>query len=199
MSKLVVLVTGGRDYTDARRVAEVMDALSTRADLTLIHGAARGADSLADQWATIRGIPVQRFPADWARFGRSAGIRRNEAMLRGGQPDLVVAFPGGRGTAHMVRIAREAGIKVRLVDDEAGEAYLAGLEAEGVQGIVDEYVADTFDPMGEADPRSPYFHPEATLGQASLLRYQLDQADFVAEMEAATAGLTDAEVSLLFS
>jgi len=51
-------------------------------------------------------------PAEWDKFGRRAGPLRNEQMLREGKPDVVVAFPGGRGTAHMVRIAKEAGIDV---------------------------------------------------------------------------------------
>jgi hypothetical protein len=50
--------------------------------------------------------------ADWAGLGRKAGPIRNEQMLSEGQPHLVVAFPGGRGTAHMVGIARAAGVEV---------------------------------------------------------------------------------------
>lgn len=52
------------------------------------------------------------FPAKWKMYGRSAGAIRNAVMLSEFQPDIVVAFPGGRGTAHMVRIARAAGIDV---------------------------------------------------------------------------------------
>jgi hypothetical protein len=78
----------------------------------LIHGAAKGADSLADRWARLNGVPVTQYPAKWNEHGRAAGPRRNEQMLKEGKPDLVIAFEGGRGTAHMVRIAREAGVDV---------------------------------------------------------------------------------------
>jgi len=78
-------------------------------------GMARGADMLAWQWAHDFGIPTCEFPADWDRHRRSAGTIRNEQMLREGKPDLVIAFPGGRGTAHMVRIAKAAGVPVRDV------------------------------------------------------------------------------------
>lgn len=77
----------------------------------LIEGGADGADLLAEQWADANGIHYARVPALWHAHGRSAGPRRNEAMLLL-SPDGVIAFPGGRGTAHMVRIATEAGIKV---------------------------------------------------------------------------------------
>jgi hypothetical protein len=77
----------------------------------LVHGAASGADAMAGRWAGANGVSVTTFPADWNRYGRSAGPRRNQAMVDS-EPDLVVAFPGGRGTADMVRRAEAAGIRV---------------------------------------------------------------------------------------
>jgi hypothetical protein len=53
--------------------------------------------------------------ADWNTHGRAAGPIRNQRMLDEVKPELVVAFPGGRGTADMVRRAREAGVNVYLV------------------------------------------------------------------------------------
>lgn len=82
----------------------------------IIHGGARGADSLAAYWAAHSGVPFETYQADWKQHGRGAGPIRNKRMLSEGKPDLVVAFPGGSGTAHMVRIAREAGVKVMEVD-----------------------------------------------------------------------------------
>lgn len=106
-----VLVCGGRDYSDRRRVFKVLDF--NRAKITMIiHGAARGADSLAAEWCELNYIVEWPFPADWARYGRAAGFRRNEQMLEEGKPDLVVAFPGGIGTQMMVRLARDAGVRV---------------------------------------------------------------------------------------
>jgi uncharacterized protein (DUF58 family) len=108
-----ILVCGGRDYADARALGAELDALHAGNPVTdLIHGAARGADSLAAAWARSRGISIRPFPADWDRHGKAAGFLRNVRMLREGRPDLVVAFPGGRGTAHMVGLARRAGVAV---------------------------------------------------------------------------------------
>ena len=71
------------------------------------------ADTLAAEWAQARAIPCRLFLADWTTHGRAAGPIRDQAMLDTGKPDLVVAFVGDRGTADMVRRAREAGVLVR--------------------------------------------------------------------------------------
>lgn len=104
-----VLVCGGRDFADYVHVARVLDALHAAEPITLvIHGDARGADTLAKRWALARAITQLPFPAKWATHGSAAGMIRNRAMLAKGRPDLVVAFMGGRGTANMVAIARDA-------------------------------------------------------------------------------------------
>lgn len=105
-----ILVCGGRDYDDQRRVFAVLDAL---APALVIQGGARGADLHARAWATARGKPCATFDAPWAALGRGAGPIRNGWMLEFGHPDLVVAFPGGKGTADMVSQAQRAGIQVR--------------------------------------------------------------------------------------
>jgi hypothetical protein len=108
-----VLVCGGRDYNNAKSVFEGLDMLhSYRTISAIIHGAARGADRLAGEWARTRNILTTEFPADWDHHGRSAGPIRNQRMLDEGLPDLVAAFPGGAGTEDMITRARAAGIKV---------------------------------------------------------------------------------------
>jgi|HubBroStandDraft_3_1064219.scaffolds.fasta_scaffold1168525_2 hypothetical protein len=111
-----ILVCGGRDYADASALNEALDSIHREKNVTrLIHGAARGADTLAAAWALSRNIPTGAFPAFWSVHGKAAGFRRNEVMLRLGRPELVVAFPGGKGTAHMVNLARKAGVAVQEV------------------------------------------------------------------------------------
>lgn len=109
-----VLVCGGRDFTDFDKVCRVLDAVHARRPITLlIHGAARGADTLAQRWADARGVQCMPFPADWEGLGRGhAGRVRNFTMLRDGRPQLVVAFDGGRGTTNMIIQSREAGVPV---------------------------------------------------------------------------------------
>ncbi|MES1265398.1 MAG: SLOG family protein, partial [Variovorax sp.] len=78
----------------------------------LIEGGATGADNLARRWAIARGIAVATYRADWDRYQHRAVPVRNAQMLREGHPELVVAFKGGRGTAHMVTIAAAALVPV---------------------------------------------------------------------------------------
>lgn len=106
-----VLVCGGRDFFNRVGMYRTLDALHAQQPiLLLIHGGAQGADSLAWQWARQRNIAVRGFPAEWD-YGGIAGQMRNEQMLQE-KPDLVVAFPGGRGTGDMLRRARAAGVDI---------------------------------------------------------------------------------------
>lgn len=104
-----LLVCGGRDYNDREYLERKLDEISRLFGPIhlVIDGAARGADTLAHNWAMARGIPAERFPADWNRYGKRAGSIRNREMAgRLSSNDLVVAFPGGRGTADMIKVAR---------------------------------------------------------------------------------------------
>ena len=106
-----VLVCGSRDWHDADTITAALRRLPR--GTTVIHGGARGADLLAGTIANSLGLQVVEFPADWKNFGRSAGYRRNIAMLDE-NPDLVLAFwlNGSTGTAHTVREAERRGIPV---------------------------------------------------------------------------------------
>ena len=112
---LAVLVCGGRDFNDIEKLSRTLDELLTLYGVRkLVHGCAAGADRLADQWAESRKIKlIKRHPADWAKHGNAAGPIRNQEMLDDNRHlDVIVAFPGGRGTADMVRRARAAGIPI---------------------------------------------------------------------------------------
>jgi len=107
-----VLVCGGRDYDDAAKVEYILNRINEKAPITqIINGKARGADSLGRSWGKLRSIEVVDCPAQWDLYGKSAGYIRNKYMLTL-QPDLVVAFPGGKGTADMIKQAVKAGVKV---------------------------------------------------------------------------------------
>lgn len=111
-----IIVCGGRNYLNKEQLEQEMDWIvknyyDPRWEIEIIHGGAKGADTLAGEWATSRNYRVKVFNADWKRFGKSAGPIRNERMLQQ-HPNLVVAFPGGKGTAHMVSIAKRDKLKV---------------------------------------------------------------------------------------
>lgn len=111
-----LLVCGGRDYTRRELVYAALDRVAAKRQIEyVIHGAARGADSIAGKWAESRGIPCRTFPVtkeEWTQHGRAAGPMRNSRMLREGEPDGVVAFPGQSGTRDMIRQAETWGIPV---------------------------------------------------------------------------------------
>lgn len=114
-----VLVCGGRDYADEIFLFIALDSIHKEIPITtLIHGAARGADTMAASWAWSRKIKVIAYPADWEHNGSSAGPLRNQKMLDENKDlDLVIAFPGGVGTRDMINRAEKDGIKVIYIDD----------------------------------------------------------------------------------
>lgn len=108
-----LLICGGRDFTDEATGFAFLDQIAAGRQIALvIEGGARGGDAIGRAWAEARGIDVVTFFADWAGLGRKAGPIRNYAMLTDGKPTIVAALPGGKGTAHMVTIARETGVDV---------------------------------------------------------------------------------------
>ena len=107
------LICGGRNPTAEIREA-VRDWVTENClpGDVVIHGKARGVDTAAMLAAKSIGVMHCPFPADWKKHGRAAGPIRNKQMLTEGKPDVVVAFPGGRGTANMVQQAQKAGVPV---------------------------------------------------------------------------------------
>jgi hypothetical protein len=115
-----VLVTGGRAFTTFEERMWLYDGLNllhAKAGVTeIIEGGAKGADLAAKNWALWRKgcgdrITLTTVNADWERFGRGAGHIRNAEMAKL-RPDVVLACPGGTGTASMIEIAKAHGLKV---------------------------------------------------------------------------------------
>ena len=111
-----ILVCGGRSLVDSPSVYSILADHIHPWD-TVISGGARGADTIAAGFAQGLGCEVIIFKPDWKKYGKAAGPIRNQRMLDEGRPDLVLAFPGGTGTADMVRRVRAAGIQLVEVID----------------------------------------------------------------------------------
>lgn len=122
---LRVLVTGSRDFKDEsiiRRELEAvgLDARRNSARVTLVHGAARGADTIAAAVARSLGWRVEAHPAQWDTLGKRAGYVRNAVMVDSGV-DVVLGFPIGesRGTRMCIDLARRRGVAtIRVVEQE---------------------------------------------------------------------------------
>ena len=111
-----VIIAGGRGFNDYDLLCRKADKiLSRQSEIEIVSGAARGADKLGERYADERGYPIKRFPADWGTFGKKAGYMRNEDMAE--YADALIAFWDGtsKGTKHMIDIARNNDLKVRVI------------------------------------------------------------------------------------
>ena len=110
-----VVITGGREYTDQVTIYRYLDWVHGMVPITLlINGVARGADSIARQWAIDRSVPYKDFKitsAMWRAGGPAEGPKRNGQMLDE-KPHCVIAFPGNSGTANCIEQARKRQIEV---------------------------------------------------------------------------------------
>ncbi len=113
-----ILVCGSRDWQDREFMENTLKKYFEPNNITVITGGARGADSIAFEFANRRGLETKLFHARWKKFGKFAGPERNTRMLVEGKPDLVIAFhtdiARSRGTLNMVGQANEAGVPVHI-------------------------------------------------------------------------------------
>lgn len=106
-----VIICGGRDYAFTAEDYAWLDGLRESLPITeVVHGGAPGADRWGGKWALKRKIPVVVFCAEWRTLGKAAGPIRNDRMAK--YAEACIAFPGGRGTADMIRRATERGLRV---------------------------------------------------------------------------------------
>jgi predicted Rossmann fold nucleotide-binding protein DprA/Smf involved in DNA uptake len=115
---VIVAIVGSRDCIDLHLINESVARLVERygVDLRIVTGGARGADTMATAAARALHVLVTEFPADWNRYGESAGFRRNNKIIE--RADMVLAFfsdgPRSAGTSHTVRLALDKGIQVHV-------------------------------------------------------------------------------------
>ncbi len=120
-----IIIAGSRDFKDYDFMENtllcnqptksyVIQGLPRGEVLTIISGTATGADRLGEIWADKHNFEVERFPADWERFGKKAGAIRNRQMAE--HADLCIVFWDGqsRGTLNMIQTARDVGIPVHV-------------------------------------------------------------------------------------
>jgi len=108
-----VIIAGGREATNPEDLLEALYV--TELDITeVVCGGAKGADTLGRLWAKQNNIDVKMFPANWNKFGKSAGYKRNVEMAE--YADALIALWDGksRGTKHMIDIAKRQGLTVEI-------------------------------------------------------------------------------------
>lgn len=120
-----ILICGSRDWNNFATIKKYLEELKNTYELsnqtpnqsiTIIHCGCKGADSIAGYLAEKLGFQVRIFKADWTKYWKAAGLKRNQQMLDEGKPNLVVAFhdalEDSKGTLNMVSRAKKVGIKV---------------------------------------------------------------------------------------
>jgi hypothetical protein len=117
-----ILITGDRNYRNIEVIEKELNKFPS--DTVLIHGTARGADSLAASVAKKLGMKVLPFEPKWHIYGRGAGPIRNQQMLDEGKPDLIIAFhddiKNSLGTKDMINKGIKARKKVILIENGIG-------------------------------------------------------------------------------
>ena len=111
-----VIIAGGRNFDDFNKLCQVCDEfLQGQNDIEIVSGAYKGADALGERYAAERNHPIKQFPADWRRYGKSAGLKRNIEMAA--YADILIAFwdVESKGTNHMIELATQADLKVKVV------------------------------------------------------------------------------------
>lgn len=108
--EIILLVFGGRNFNDRYKMWSCLDSIKDGV-IMVVEGGARGADTLAKEWAHERGIHVAEVNALWDTYPYKAGYKRNNLMPKLGVTHAV-KFPGGNGTDHMLGVCKKLGIPV---------------------------------------------------------------------------------------
>lgn len=111
-----VIIAGSRNFNDYNRLKKLCDnILCLQTDIEVVSGTANGADKLGEKYANEKGYKLKQFPANWDKFGKSAGYKRNEEMAKYAE-SLIVFWDGkSKGTKHMIDLAEKHFLDIRTV------------------------------------------------------------------------------------
>ena len=112
-----IIIAGVRNFSDFNKLCQVCDEfLKDQNKVEIVSGAYKGANLLGEIYAAERNYPIKQFPADWKRYGKSGGYKRNVEMAI--YADVLIAFWDGKskGTKNMIDLATQAGLKIRTIN-----------------------------------------------------------------------------------
>ena len=113
-----VVIAGCRDYENYQQAKEFIESclseIQKQAEIIIVSGGASGADSLGERYAKEKGYKIEKYSADWAKFGKSAGPKRNKQMAE--VADYVICFWNGRsrGTKSMIDFVKALKKPIRI-------------------------------------------------------------------------------------
>jgi len=108
------IIAGGRDFIDYDKLKYIIKHELPWKITTVICGKAKGADTLGETWALCNSIPIEYFPAEWDKFGKSAGVRRNRQMAQNAETALICWDTKSKGTRNMFQEAKKYNLKTYL-------------------------------------------------------------------------------------
>lgn len=112
-----LIIAGSRNVPNDKVVERIINRVVGMYDWNVtevVSGTARGVDRIGEEWAEDHNIPVTRFPAEWGRYGKSAGYIRNYAMASYGDVLLAIWDGESKGTQNMIELADKNGIKFHV-------------------------------------------------------------------------------------
>lgn len=119
MENFRVIIAGSRNFNNYELLKKECDAFlldkKEKYNIIIISGGARGADFSGEKYAQDEGFSLEKFPANWNKFGKSAGFKRNEQMAE--VADALIAFWDGKshGTKHMIEIMENKKLLVKVI------------------------------------------------------------------------------------
>ena len=125
MENFKVIIAGSRGFSNYKllkeKCNEYLREKRKEYNIIIISGGARGADTFGEKYAQDEGFSLEVFPANWNKFGKSAGFIRNEQMAE--VADALIAFWDGKsnGTKHMIEIMENKKLLVRVVNYETSD------------------------------------------------------------------------------
>lgn len=120
MATRKIIIAGGRDFNNYELLKERCDhylskAIADKDNIIIVSGTANGADKLGEKYAQERGFAIERHPAKWKELGKKAGYVRNKEMAEVSHA-LIAFWSGSKGTKHMIDLAKERNLHVRVVN-----------------------------------------------------------------------------------
>lgn len=120
-----IIIAGGRDFKDYNKLCRSCDyMLQYIKNIEIVSGCANGADKLGEKYANEKGFTLHKFPANWDKYGKSAGYIRNEEMAK--FSDVLISFWDGKskGTEHMINLAKKYNLKIKVFNYLKGEQLI---------------------------------------------------------------------------
>lgn len=122
MKEIKVVIAGGRDFNEAHYQSIMKPALTkfllnlkrSGLSLTVVSGKAPGADHFGEKFAWENNLKIKEFPANWAKYGKSAGPIRNEQMAKYADGALVFWDGKSRGSQNMISQAKKYNLKLKV-------------------------------------------------------------------------------------